>query len=55
MLFDEIINFISYDGSLAYLPCTEGVKWFLLRERKSVIIFLKYYFYRLLKIKFNHF
>ena len=36
LLIDEIDNFISYDGSLSYPPCNEGVKYFLIREISKV-------------------
>lgn len=35
-LVDDILNYISYDGGLTTPPCTQGVKWILLRERKPV-------------------
>ena len=35
-LVGAIPHYITYDGALTTPPCTEGVKWIILRKRKKV-------------------
>lgn len=42
LLLSQIDNYITYYGSLTSPPCTEGVKWIIIRQKISVfLLFLK--------------